>query len=226
MTDPVDVQMEVSWKSALRAELAEPYFTDLIGFVKREYQTAQVFPPGKHIFRALDATPLDQVKVVILGQDPYHGPGQANGLCFSVGEGVPIPPSLQNIYKEIARDLGVPRPASGDLSPWARQGVMLLNATLTVRAHSPGSHQKKGWENFTDAVIRCINDHSDHVVFMLWGSFARKKAGQIDGSRHLVLESAHPSPLSAHRGFLGNGHFSKANAYLKAQGRTEIEWSL
>lgn len=225
METPVDIQLDATWKSALMEELEQPYFAELIHFLKNEYCTGQVFPPAETVFKALHTTPLNEVKVVIIGQDPYHGPGQANGLCFSVGEGIAIPPSLQNIFKELKRDLGVPQPSSGDLLPWARQGVMLLNAALTVRAHAPGSHQKKGWERFTDAVIRCINDQEEKVVFMLWGSFARKKAAFVDRDKHLVLESPHPSPLSAYRGFLGNAHFSKANAYLKAHGKGEIQWS-
>jgi uracil-DNA glycosylase len=183
-----------------------------------------VYPPGKEIFRAFDLCPLPQVRVVIIGQDPYHGPGQANGLCFSVGEGVKFPPSLLNIFKEIKNDLGKPIPASGNLERWAEQGVLLLNATLTVRASTPGSHQNKGWEQFTDEVIRLVVSQCQHVVFMLWGAYAQKKGAIIDSSRHLVLSSAHPSPFSADRGFFGNRHFSRANAYLAQHGRTPIDW--
>jgi len=226
MTPLVDMQMEQGWRAALAHEFVQPYFRELLQFVGNEYATQQVFPPVGDIFKAFNTTPLSQVKAVILGQDPYHGPGQANGLCFSVNKGTALPPSLQNIYKELERDIGLERPISGDLGPWARQGVMLLNATLTVRAHQPGSHQKKGWEEFTDAVIDCINVHCGHAVFMLWGSQARKKAAKVDRNKHLVLESAHPSPLSAHRGFIGNGHFGLTNKYLRAHGQTAIDWRL
>ncbi len=220
------LRIDASWLQALAPEFEQDYFKQLTDFVRHEYQTQRVFPPGSQIFRALDATPLQQVKVVILGQDPYHGAGQANGMCFSVNRGVPFPPSLLNIFKEIEADLEIPVPAHGDLSKWAAQGVLLLNATLTVRAHDAGSHQGKGWERFTDAVIQQVNDTQEHVVFLLWGNYARKKSGLLDTMRHCVLESPHPSPLSAHRGFLGNKHFSKTNAYLAANGRNPVEWAL
>jgi len=219
-----DVKIAPSWKERLKSEFGKPYFTQLIDFVKQEYQSQTVFPPGKEIFHAFDCADFDTVKVVILGQDPYHGPGQANGLCFSVREGVVMPPSLKNIFKEIQSDLGKPFPKSGDLQRWADQGVLLLNATLTVRASSPGSHQNKGWEQFTDAVIKEISDKKNNVVFLLWGAYAQKKGEIIDRSRHLVLMSAHPSPFSADRGFFGNKHFSKTNEYLKSKGLTEINW--
>ncbi|MFN8333788.1 MAG: uracil-DNA glycosylase [Cyclobacteriaceae bacterium] len=220
----MDVKIAISWKSQLAEEFQKPYFEQLTAFVKSEYQTHTVYPPGKEIFRAFDECDFANVKVVILGQDPYHGPGQANGLCFSVHEGVRVPPSLVNIFKEIHADLGKPIPASGELERWAEQGVLLLNATLTVRAASPGSHQNKGWETFTDAVIKKISDEKQNVVFLLWGAYAQKKGEIIDRNKHLVLMSAHPSPFSADRGFFGCKHFSKANAYLKSMGLKEIEW--
>lgn len=220
----MDVKIHPSWKAVLQEEFSQLYFQALTDFVKREYGEKTVFPPPRQIFAAFDLCPFDQLKVVILGQDPYHGPGQANGLCFSVSEGIANPPSLQNIYKEIANDLGKPIPASGNLERWARQGVLLLNATLTVLQGAAGSHQGKGWEEFTDAVIRTISEEKEHVVFLLWGRFARSKASMIDQKKHLVLESAHPSPLSASSGFFGNKHFSKTNAFLAAQGKTPIEW--
>jgi len=220
----MDVKIAPAWKTRLVDEFTKPYFQQLADFVKQEYQTQQVFPPGKEIFKAFDACSFDAIKVVVIGQDPYHGPGQANGLCFSVRDGVRMPPSLVNIFKEIKQDLGKPIPLSGDLERWARQGVLLLNATLTVRAATAGSHQNKGWETFTDAVIRKISDEKEHVVFMLWGAYAQKKGEVIDRSKHLVLMSAHPSPFSADRGFFGNKHFSKANEYLKSNGVAEIDW--
>lgn len=220
----MNVRIEQGWKQALASEWESPYFAQLAQFVHNEYRTRQVFPPGRQIFAAFDATPFDQVKVVILGQDPYHGDGQANGLCFSVNDGIPLPPSLLNIFKEINADTGSPIPASGDLTRWARQGVLLLNATLTVAAHQPGSHQGHGWEQFTDAAIRALSLHREHLVFILWGSYAIKKGAFIDRNRHLVLTSPHPSPLSAHRGFFGNHHFSRANAYLAQHGITPINW--
>lgn len=220
----MDVKIAVSWKSQLSEEFKKPYFDQLIGFVKSEYRTHTVFPPGKEIFRAFDECDFSNVKVVIIGQDPYHGPGQANGLCFSVHEGVRVPPSLVNIFKEIHADLGKPIPKSGELERWAAQGVLLLNATLTVRAGSPGSHQNKGWETFTDAVIKKISDEKQNVVFLLWGAYAQKKGEIIDRNKHLALMSAHPSPFSADRGFFGCRHFSKANAYLKSKGLKEIDW--
>lgn len=221
-----DVKIHPSWKTAIAEEFSKPYFTALTEFLKKEYARETVYPPEKHIFRALNTTPLDEVKVVILGQDPYHGPGQANGLAFSVAPGIALPPSLKNIYKEIQSNLNVPFSASGDLEPWARQGVLLLNSTLTVRSHQAGSHQNKGWETFTDAIIRSINEQRKNVVFMLWGSYARKKAAFVDREKHFVLESPHPSPLSAYRGFLGNGHFGRANSYLAQKGEAKIRWQL
>ncbi|RAV99587.1 uracil-DNA glycosylase [Pseudochryseolinea flava] len=220
----MDVKIAPSWKDRLEAEFDKPYFTNLIDFVKNEYQTQTVYPPGKEIFRAFDACDFDNVKVVIIGQDPYHGPGQANGLCFSVHDGMRMPPSLLNIFKEIQNDLRQPIPASGDLGRWSTQGVLMLNATLTVRASTPGSHQNKGWETFTDAVIKKISDEKEHVVFMLWGAYAQKKGEMIDRKKHLVLMSAHPSPFSADRGFFGCKHFSKTNDYLKSKGLGEVRW--
>lgn len=221
---PSDIKIESSWKSRLADEFEKPYFQPLIDFVRNEYRTNTVYPPGSEIFHAFDACSFDQVKVVIIGQDPYHGPGQANGLCFSVRDGVKMPPSLVNIFKEIKSDLGKPIPSTGNLERWSKQGVLLLNATLTVRASSPGSHQNKGWEVFTDAVIRKISEEKSNVVFLLWGSYAQKKGEVIDRSKHLVLMSAHPSPFSADRGFFGSRHFSKTNDYLKKNGIPEIEW--
>jgi len=196
----------------------------LTGFVRNEYKTRLTFPPAPLIFNAFDQCPFDKVKVVIIGQDPYHGDGQAHGLCFSVNDGIAFPPSLLNIFKEINRDLGVPTPASGNLTRWAQQGVLLLNATLTVQAHLAGSHQGKGWETFTDAVIDKLATGKEQLVFMLWGSYAQKKGAFIDPTRHLVLKSVHPSPLSAYRGFIGNNHFSLTNQYLKENGKSEIVW--
>lgn len=218
------VNIEESWREHLQQEFDKPYFANLVNFVKSEYSTTKVFPPGKLIFNAFNLCPFDQVKVVILGQDPYHDDGQANGLCFSVNDNVQFPPSLQNIFKEISDDLGKPVPASGDLTRWAKQGVLLLNATLTVRAHQAGSHQNKGWEQFTDAVIAELSEKREHLVFMLWGSYAKAKGAMIDKSKHLVLTSVHPSPLSVYRGFFGNKHFSKANAYLREHNIKEIDW--
>lgn len=220
----MDVKIASTWKSLLSEEFEKPYFEQLTGFIKNEYKTQTIFPRGVDIFKAFDSCNFDDVKVVIIGQDPYHGPGQANGLCFSVCEGVRFPPSLLNIFKEIRDDLGKPIPSSGDLERWARQGVLLLNATLTVKANTPGSHQNRGWETFTDAVIKKISDEKDGIVFLLWGAYAQKKGEIIDRSKHLVLMSAHPSPFSADRGFFGCKHFSKANAYLKSKGKTEIDW--
>ena len=196
----------------------------MTSFVRQEYATTIVYPPGRLIFNAFNLCPFDKVRVVIIGQDPYHEPGQAHGLCFSVNDGVPFPPSLQNIFKEIHDDIGTPIPTSGNLTRWAQQGVLLLNATLTVRAHQAGSHQNKGWEEFTDAVIRQLNEHREHLVFILWGSYAQRKGSIIDRNKHLVLSSAHPSPLSAYRGFFGNHHFSQANAYLEKNGIPPIQW--
>lgn len=219
-----EVRMSDSWKERLNPEFEKPYFQQLTEFVKQEYQTQTVYPPGKEIFRAFDCCDFDKVRVVILGQDPYHGAGQANGLCFSVREGVRMPPSLVNIFKEIQADLGKAFPANGDLERWARQGVLLLNATLTVRASSPGSHQRKGWEEFTDSAIRLVSDQKEHVVFILWGAYAQKKGEIIDRNKHLVIASPHPSPFSADRGFFGSKPFSKTNEYLRSRGLKEIDW--
>lgn len=228
MNDVVDrVKLEASWKQQLAAEFESEYMQTLRAFLLQRKQAGKViYPPGDEYFNAFNYTPFDQVKVVILGQDPYHGPGQAHGLCFSVPEGVRPPPSLKNIFKEIHRDLGLPVPTHGCLTSWANQGVLLLNSVLTVEQASAGAHQKKGWETFTDRVIRCVNDHQEGVVFMLWGSYAHKKGQFIDETKHKVLRSVHPSPLSAHRGFLGCGHFSEANKYLTSIGKDVIDWSL
>jgi uracil-DNA glycosylase len=220
----MQVRIEPSWNERLISEFEKPYFSGLVNYVKDEYSRYKVYPPGKLIFNAFEKCPFDRVKVVILGQDPYHGPGQAHGLCFSVPDGVEFPPSLQNIFQEIQNDLGRAVPGSGNLERWAIQGVFLLNATLTVRAHQAGSHQNKGWETFTDKVIHLLAEEREHLVFMLWGSYAQQKGRFIDTSRHLVLESVHPSPLSAYRGFFGNRHFSKANEYLIAQGIEPVQW--
>lgn len=219
------VKIDPSWQNELSAEFEKPYFASLTAFVKEEYATKKCFPKGRQIFSAFDHCTFDNVKVVIIGQDPYHGEGQANGLSFSVNEGVALPPSLQNIFKEIQQDLGKPFPANGNLERWADQGVLLLNAVLTVRQGEPGSHQNKGWEVFTDAVIQKISDEKEKVVFLLWGGFAKKKGLKIDRSKHFVLESGHPSPMSANQGlWFGNRHFSKANDYLKNQSRPPIDW--
>lgn len=221
----MDVQIEASWKKKLKDEFKKPYFIALIDFVKREYKTHTCYPKGKAIFAAFDNCPFYDTKVVILGQDPYHGFNQANGLCFSVNDNMPHPPSLVNIFKEIKVDIGTPYPKSGDLERWASQGVLLLNATLTVRAQQAGSHQKKGWEVFTDAVIKVLSSNSENLVFLLWGGFAKKKASLIDQSKHHVLTSGHPSPLSANRGlWFGNQHFSKTNTLLAKMGKTSIVW--
>lgn len=220
----MDVKIDDSWKSVLAAEFEKPYFQQLADFVRQEYQTQVVYPEGKNIFNAFNLCPLGNVKVVLLGQDPYHEPMQAHGLCFSVQDGVAFPPSLKNIFKEIESDLGIPVPQSGNLERWARQGVFLLNSVLTVRAHEAASHQNKGWELFTDSVIKAISDNCDSVVFMLWGGFARSKAKLIDKQKHLILETAHPSPLSVYRGFWGCKHFSKANEFLIAKGKEAIQW--
>ncbi|GAB1309742.1 uracil-DNA glycosylase [Urechidicola sp. KH5] len=221
----MNVQIHPSWKSTLEPEFKQLYFQDLVEFVKQEYASHTCYPPGKEIFAAFDACPFDQVKVVIIGQDPYHGDGQAHGLCFSVNDGISHPPSLINIFKEQVEDLGKSYPDSGSLIPWAAQGVLLLNATLTVRAHEAGSHQGKGWEAFTDAVIAALSDQKEQLIFMLWGGYAKKKGKKIDRKKHLVLETGHPSPLSANRGYwFGNKHFSKANAYLKENGKSEVDW--
>ncbi|MBC3758866.1 uracil-DNA glycosylase [Hyunsoonleella sp. SJ7] len=221
----MDVAIHESWKGYLREEFEKPYFSDLVAFVKQEYASRQCFPPGKEIFNAFNHCHFEDVKVVIIGQDPYHGPGQANGLCFSVQDGITHPPSLINIFKEIENDLGVPYPKSGDLSRWAKQGVLLLNATLTVRAHQAGSHQKKGWETFTDNVIRCISEEKEDVIFLLWGGYAKQKLKLIDPHKHRILTSGHPSPLSANRGYwFGNKHFSKVNTLLKSYNQKAINW--
>ena len=220
----MDVKIESSWKQVLQPEFDKDYFVKLTEFVRNEYKTRLTFPPASLIFNAFDQCPFDQVKVVIIGQDPYHGDGQAHGLCFSVNDGVAFPPSLINIFKEIERDLGKSMPSSGNLIRWAQQGVLLLNATLTVQAHMAGSHQNRGWEAFTDAAIRKLATEKEHLVFMLWGSYAQKKGEFIDSNRHLVLKSVHPSPLSAYRGFIGNNHFSLANKYLQEKGETAINW--
>ena len=219
------VSIHQSWKEVLQEEFSKPYFEQLVLFVKREYSENICYPKGQQIFSAFNHCPLPEVKVVIIGQDPYHGEGQANGLCFSVHDGIPHPPSLINIFRELNTDLGVPYPLSGNLERWASQGVLLLNATLTVRANSAGSHQKQGWETFTDAVIKAVSAHCNHVVFMLWGGYAKEKAKLIDPAKHCILTAGHPSPLSANRGYwFGNKHFSQANAYLKANGKNEIIW--
>ncbi|WP_311322146.1 uracil-DNA glycosylase [Capnocytophaga leadbetteri] len=221
----MNVSIHQSWKEVLQEEFSKPYFEQLVLFVKREYSENICYPKGQQIFSAFNHCPLPEVKVVIIGQDPYHGEGQANGLCFSVHDGIPHPPSLVNIFRELNTDLGVPYPLSGNLERWASQGVLLLNATLTVRANSPGSHQKQGWETFTDAVIKAVSAHCNHVVFMLWGGYAKEKAKLIDPVKHCILTAGHPSPLSANRGYwFGNKHFSQANAYLKANGKNEIIW--
>jgi len=220
----VDVKIEQSWKERLAGEFRKDYFMRLTEFVRQEYQRTTVYPRGNHIFNAFEHCPFDKVKVVLLGQDPYHEPHQAHGLCFSVQDRIPFTPSLINIFKEIESDLGKPIPKNGDLTRWADQGVLLLNATLTVRAHTAGSHQNKGWETFTDAVITRLNSDRNHIVYLLWGSYAQKKGAFINSSRNLVLKSAHPSPLSAYRGFFGNRHFSQTNDYLIASGQTPIEW--
>lgn len=220
----MDVKIEESWKSVLADEFEKNYFIELTSFVRNEYKIHKIYPPAKLIFNAFDQCPFNQLKVVILGQDPYHGPGQAHGLCFSVNDGIEFPPSLRNIFKELKNDLGKEIPVNGNLTDWAKQGVLLLNATLTVRANQAGSHQNKGWEQFTDAVIHKINEQKQHVVFILWGNYAISKVKFIDENKHLVLSSVHPSPLSASRGFFGNRHFSRANEFLVKQGLEPINW--
>jgi uracil-DNA glycosylase len=220
-----DVKIEPSWKKVLQDEFGKEYFKQLTEFVRAEYQHAIIYPPPKNIFRAFELTPFENVEVVILGQDPYHNPGQANGLCFAVSEGQRLPPSLQNIFKEIENDLGRPLVhRTGDLERWAKQGVLLLNATLTVKAHSAGSHQGKGWEQFTDAAIRVLSERRENLVFILWGNYARSKGAHIDRFKHCVIESTHPSPFAAYNGFFGSKPFSKANKYLEAQGKKPIDW--
>ncbi|KAA6342294.1 Uracil-DNA glycosylase [termite gut metagenome] len=220
----MNVQIEESWKLRLQPEFEKGYFHILTDFVREEYKQYTIYPPGSLIFNAFNLCPFDKVKVVIIGQDPYHGPGQAHGLCFSVNDGVPFPPSLINIFQEIKNDIGGNTPQSGNLTRWAKQGVLLLNATLTVRAHLAGSHQNKGWEVFTDAAIRLLAEERSNMVFILWGAYAQRKGAFIDRTKHLVLTSAHPSPLSAYSGFFNNKHFSRTNEYLKSYGDTEIVW--
>ena len=220
----MDVKIEESWRQHIGVEFDKQYFIDLTSFVRQEYMNTMCYPPAKLIFNAFNLCPFDKVKVVIIGQDPYHEPGQAQGLCFSVNDGIKFPPSLVNIFKEIENDCGTPVPQSGNLTRWAEQGVLLLNATLTVRAHQAGSHQRRGWEEFTDAAIKALSADREHLVFILWGSYAQGKASFIDSSKHLVLMSAHPSPLSAYRGFFGNKHFSRANDYLIQNGEVPVKW--
>lgn len=220
----MEVKIEESWKNHLKDEFNKEYFKKLTEFLKEDRKTYTIYPPGSKIFNAFDKCSFDEVEVVIIGQDPYHGAGQANGLCFSVNDDVPMPPSLKNIFKEIHNDLGKPIPKTGNLERWAEQGVLLLNATLTVRANTAGSHQGKGWEQFTDEVIRIVSTQKEQIVFLLWGAFAQKKEELIDGKKHFILKSAHPSPFSADRGFFGNKHFSKANDYLVKQGKKPIDW--
>lgn len=220
----MEVVIETSWKQRLASEFDKPYFDELTDFVREEYKTNTIYPPGKLIFSAFDNCSFESLKVVIIGQDPYHGAGQANGLCFSVAKGIRKPPSLLNIFKELNSDLGIPIPEDGDLSKWARQGVLLLNATLTVQASTPGSHQNRGWEQFTDAVIDVINQESNNVVFILWGAYAQKKGSLIDRQRHYVIEAAHPSPFAAYRGFFGSKPFSQTNGYLTSKGMDPIDW--
>lgn len=220
----MQVKIEKTWQEVLQTEFDKPYFENLVGFVKQEYASNTIFPPAGQIFNAFNTCPFNNVKVVILGQDPYHGPGQAHGLCFSVNDGIQFPPSLQNIFKEITSDLGIPAPKTGNLTRWAEQGVLLLNATLTVRSSQAGSHQGKGWEEFTDAVIKTISEKAENVVFILWGSYAIKKKSLINASKHCILTAPHPSPLSSYRGFFGCKHFSQTNAYLASKGKTPIEW--
>ena len=220
----MNVRIEESWKKVLQPEFDKPYFEQLTNFVRSEYQMKKIFPPASLIFNAFDQCPFNEAKVVILGQDPYHGDGQANGLCFSVNDGVRFPPSLVNIFIEIENELSKPAPTSGNLTRWAQQGVLLLNATLTVQAHQAGSHQGRGWEQFTDAVIRTLAEQKENLVFILWGAYAQSKASFVDVNKHLVLQSAHPSPFSVHRGFFGNNHFIKTNNYLREKGLREIDW--
>lgn len=220
----MNVKIETSWKELLKDEFEKPYFKNLVEFVRSEYDNYRIYPPGSQIFNAFDFCPLGETRVVIIGQDPYHGPKQANGLCFSVSEGVTMPPSLLNIFKELKDDLGKDIPPHGSLERWAKQGVLLLNATLTVRASSPGSHQNKGWEEFTDAVIQKLAEEKSGLVFILWGAYAQKKGGVIDEGKHFVIKSAHPSPFAAHRGFFGSKPFSNANRYISENGGKPIDW--
>ena len=220
----MNVRIAEDWKEILREEFSKPYFEELVSFVKQEYASGEVFPAGRNIFRAFDKCPFDKLKVVIIGQDPYHGDGQANGLCFSVNEGVPFPPSLKNIFKEVSDDIGTPIPRSGELDRWAEQGVLMLNAVLTVRAHNAASHAGHGWERFTDAVVKAIAERKHGVVYMLWGSYAQRKGAIADPKQNLILHAVHPSPLSAYRGFFGCKHFSQANNYLTSIGKDPIVW--
>lgn len=225
MTQKSNINIEPSWKRALASEFDKDYFKTLSEFVRNEYLTSTIYPKPHDVFRAFDLCPVSEVKVVIIGQDPYHGPKQANGLSFAVHENIPLPPSLKNIFKEIEKDLGIETKPDGNLTRWAKQGVLLLNATLTVRAGTPGSHQQKGWEQFTDAVIKYVSEQKEHVVFLLWGNYAKQKGLHIDRNKHLVLEATHPSPFSVHNGFFGCKHFSKANKYLKECGLSIVDWS-
>lgn len=222
----MEININNSWNNHFEHEFEKPYFSELSQFIDDEYQDKKIYPPKELIFRAFETCPFDKVKVVILGQDPYHGPDQANGLGFSVNDNMKYPPSLRNIYKELKNDLDLPMSQKGNLEQWAHQGVLLINATLTVRANEAGSHQKKGWEDFTDAAIKALSEEKENLVFILWGAYAQKKGAQIDKKKHLVLESTHPSPLSAHRGFLGCKHFSKTNTYLQKQGLEAIDWEV
>lgn len=220
----MDVRIAEDWKEILKDEFSKPYFEELVSFVKQEYASGEVFPAGRNIFRAFDKCPFDKLKVVIIGQDPYHGEGQANGLCFSVSEGVPFPPSLKNIFKEVSDDIGTPIPHSGELDRWAEQGVLMLNAVLTVRAHNAASHAGRGWETFTDAVVKAIAERKQGVVYMLWGSYAQRKGAIANPKHNLILHAVHPSPLSAYRGFFGCKHFSQANNYLVSIGKEPVQW--
>ncbi|MBO7235838.1 MAG: uracil-DNA glycosylase [Alistipes sp.] len=220
----MDVRIAEDWKEILCEEFSKPYFEELVSFVKQEYASGEIFPAGRNIFRAFDKCPFDKLKVVIIGQDPYHGEGQANGLCFSVNEGTPFPPSLKNIFKEVSDDIGTPIPTSGELDRWAEQGVLLLNSVLTVRAHNAASHAGRGWERFTDAVVKAIAERKQGVVYMLWGSYAQRKGSIADSRQNLILHAVHPSPLSAYRGFFGCKHFSQANRYLVSIGKEPIVW--
>ncbi len=220
----MDVKIEQSWKKLLKDEFEKEYFINLANFVKQEYKTRTIYPPGKDIFKAFNLCPVDKVKVVIIGQDPYHGKGQAHGLCFSVKDGVTVPPSLRNIYKELHDDIGKEIPETGNIEHWAKQGVLMLNATLTVRAGQAGSHQNKGWETFTDSVIKILSEKKENLVFLLWGAYAQKKGSVINSEKHYILKSAHPSPFSAYNGFFGNKHFSKTNEFLKSKNINEIKW--
>lgn len=220
----MDVRIAEDWKEILAPEFEKPYFKELTDFVREEYASRRIFPRARDIFRAFDKCPFEKLKAVIIGQDPYHGDGQANGLCFSVADGIPFPPSLQNIFQEVSSDLNRPVPVSGNLDRWAEQGVLLLNAVLTVRAHEAASHAGRGWETFTDAVVRAIAERKEGIVYLLWGSYAQRKGAIADPARNCILKAVHPSPLSAYRGFIGCRHFSQANAYLRSQGKEEIDW--